>query len=139
MKSLDNSLDFSDYIDERTRGFTGREWVFKAIDLWLKQPAGSSCFLLTGEPGSGKSAIAARLAQVSDVLVPKIPKCESIKPGFLSAVHFCSARERQWINPHRFSESLALQLAARYPAYASALAEKSSDEKIHIKGGSKSV
>jgi hypothetical protein len=28
-------LDFSDYITDRTRGFTGREWVFAEIDHWL--------------------------------------------------------------------------------------------------------
>lgn len=55
-----------------------------------------------------------------------------LSAGFLSAVHFCSARDRRWINPHVFTESLALQLAARYPAYAKALIEKSGDGQVQI-------
>ena len=55
-----------------------------------------------------------------------------LAPCFLSAVHFCSARDRRWINPHVFAESLAFQLSARYTAYAKNLAEKRSNKQIHI-------
>jgi hypothetical protein len=52
-----SSLDFSAYIAERTRDFTGREWVLENIDTWLADRAGPRYFLLTGAPGSDKSAI----------------------------------------------------------------------------------
>ncbi len=42
-------LDFSQYIADRTRDFTGREWVFKVIDDWLGKSDGSRYFLLTNE------------------------------------------------------------------------------------------
>ena len=58
-------FDFSDFIVERTKNFTGREWIFRKIDRWLADPNRSRIFLLTGAPGSGKSAIMARLAEVS--------------------------------------------------------------------------
>ena len=58
-------LDFSGYIAERTRDFVGREWVFQAIDDWLGDSGGARVFLLTGEPGCGKTAIAARLVEFS--------------------------------------------------------------------------
>jgi tetratricopeptide (TPR) repeat protein len=125
-------LDFSGYIAERTRAFTGREWVFRAIDDWLADPQGPRFFLLTGEPGSGKTAIAARLGQFSEGEAALSGALPQLTPGFLSAVHFCSARDRRWIHPQVFAESLAMQLAARYPVYARALAERSGDRQIRI-------
>jgi hypothetical protein len=126
------ALDFSAYITERTRDFTGREWLFKAFDDWLADPDAPQAFLLTGNPGSGKTAIAARLVQFSTGLASPPEILDRLAPGFLSAAHFCWARDRRWISPHTFTESLALQLAARYPAFAQALAERSGDRQIHI-------
>ena len=42
--------------------FVGREWVLRAIDGWLSNPE-LPVFLLTGAPGTGKSAIADRLTR----------------------------------------------------------------------------
>jgi ATP-dependent Clp protease ATP-binding subunit ClpA len=64
-KVTTHSLDFTSYIAEKTLSFTGREWVFQAINTWLSNPDGSPIFLLLGEPGSGKTAIASRLVQFS--------------------------------------------------------------------------
>ena len=58
-------LDFSEYIAERTLHFTGREWLFREIDDWLDDPKAPQFFILTGDPGIGKSAIASRLKQFS--------------------------------------------------------------------------
>jgi hypothetical protein len=58
---------YRNLIAERTRDFTGREWVFAEIDRWLSDPEGARFFILAGEPGIGKSAIAARLAQIRDL------------------------------------------------------------------------
>jgi MoxR-like ATPase len=60
-------IDFTPYINERTRDFTGREWVFTEIDRWLANPDAPSFLIIIGEPGVGKSAIAARLTQVRDL------------------------------------------------------------------------
>src|SRR4051794_37063018 len=51
-------------LSERISDFSGRGWVFRRIADWLGQED-SSLFLLTGEPGTGKSALAARLLQLS--------------------------------------------------------------------------
>ena len=40
-----------------TENFTGRQWVFDENDRWLKESE-ERFFILTGEPGVGKSAIA---------------------------------------------------------------------------------
>jgi hypothetical protein len=85
------TLDFSAYIDERTRDFTGREWVFAKIDRWLANPDAPRTFIITGEPGIGKTAIATRLTQIRD----------------LAGFHFCIARQADTIDPLNFTRSLS--------------------------------
>jgi hypothetical protein len=59
-------FDFAAYIANRTRDFTGREWVFAEIDRWLSDPDGPCYFIITGEPGIGKTAITASRTRVCD-------------------------------------------------------------------------
>ena len=54
-----SELDWA-YIQERAAYFTGRGWVFARLDQFLHGPPG--VFLLLGEPGTGKTAVAAQLA-----------------------------------------------------------------------------
>lgn len=58
-------IDYSEFVLDRTRTFTGRDWVFQASDNWLADPRGNRVYFLTGGPGTGKSAIAARLVQIA--------------------------------------------------------------------------
>jgi hypothetical protein len=51
------------YLDERADSFVGRDWLFEHVRDFLAGPAG--IFLLRGDPGTGKTAVAARLAQAS--------------------------------------------------------------------------
>lgn len=87
-------LDFAEYVAKCVKAFTGREWVFAEIDRWLADPEGPTFFLITGEPGVGKSAMAARLTQVRK----------------LAAYHFCIARDVKTIDPVLFTRSIAFQL-----------------------------
>jgi tetratricopeptide (TPR) repeat protein len=125
------TIDFSKYISERTRNFTGREWVFRAINDWLGDPEAPHFFLITGEPGSGKTAIASRLVQFSTGEVPLPNNLPYFKYDFLSAIHFCDSRNGRLIDPRTFAESIATQLARRYPAYKEALQEIT-DAQINI-------
>jgi hypothetical protein len=60
-------INFSAYIAERTRDFTGREWVFAELDRWLVTADVPQYFIITGAPGIGKTAVAARLTQVREL------------------------------------------------------------------------
>jgi hypothetical protein len=112
-----SEIDFSNSTAARTPNFTGREWVFLTIHQWLSDPNRPRYFLLTGEPGIGKTAISDRLTQFScspDALHP------DLGPGFLTTVHRCSTRDSRTIDPKNFAQSIGLQLA-HIPEYAIAL------------------
>jgi ATP-dependent Clp protease ATP-binding subunit ClpA len=51
------AIAFNHDIKRLIEGFTGREWIFEEINRWLQQD-NKRFFILTGEPGVGKSAIA---------------------------------------------------------------------------------
>ncbi|KOR31209.1 hypothetical protein TI05_12945, partial [Achromatium sp. WMS3] len=86
--------------------FTGREWLFKTIDDWLENES-SGTFLLTGEPGIGKSTFAATLAN-------------SNSHRIISAI-FCEYNIRAHSNPTQIIRTLAFQIATKIPSYRKAL------------------
>src|SRR5438270_2192499 len=100
------ALDFSSDIERLTQDFIGREWIFTEIENWLRNKQ-ERFFILTGEPGIGKSAIAARLIQRSVYAV---------------AYHFCIAGRNSTVTPSVFLRSLAAQLGKLLPGYGEALA-----------------
>jgi hypothetical protein len=51
------AIAFNSDIAKLTENFTGQQWVFDEIDHWLAERE-ERFFILTGEPGVGKSAIA---------------------------------------------------------------------------------
>ncbi|MGC9350135.1 MAG: hypothetical protein ACP5JG_18490 [Anaerolineae bacterium] len=116
-------IDFSRYIADRTKDYTDREWVYSDMDAWLGKTDAPTIYHLNGKPGSGKTAIAARLTQFAARDVEPPQDLENLAPPFLSAVHFCSTRYPGWTNPFEFAQSIASQLASRYPAYRDALTE----------------
>lgn len=58
----ENICDFEDFIKERTQDFAGREFVFDAIDDFIENHE-SGYFFIYGDPGIGKSSVAARLVR----------------------------------------------------------------------------
>jgi hypothetical protein len=124
-------MEFSSYINERTQYFTGRDWVFKAINDWnWSRKVESRIFLLVGGPGTGKTAIAAKLAQISDG-TSKIPIAPDLIPGWLTYSHFCQAGLDSTLSPLSFVQSLSETLANRYPAFRVSL-EKAASPQIVI-------
>lgn len=130
-------IDYRRYITEQARDFYGRAKVLTALNKWLVDE-GPRFFAIIGSPGSGKTAIAAQIAQFALGQVPAPPDSANLTPNFLSAIHFCPASDlrwtsdRRWFHPKVFAESLGRQLAARYPAFATALVEQASHGRITI-------
>lgn len=118
-------LDFSTIVDRKSGGFVGRKWVFDRINTWLKGP--SRIFLLVGSPGTGKSAIAARLTQLSDATLSDAQFPE-LRPGFLAYYHFCQAGQESTLSPLTFVRSLSETLANRYESFGRALANSGSTQ-----------
>ncbi|MBD2067457.1 ATP-binding protein, partial [Leptolyngbya sp. FACHB-671] len=98
-------IDFTHDIERFTEGFTGREWLLAQINNWLTQTE-ERFFVLTGEPGVGKSAIAAHLIQTRKDIV---------------AYHFCRTGDAETARPGRILRSLAAQLGKTLPHYDLAL------------------
>lgn len=109
----------SSYLTDRTEHFTGREWVFAAIGTWLTNDAGGHVFLLTGGPGTGKTAIAARVAQMDAGEVPAAHP--ALGKDTLAYAHFCQAGIEHTLSPATFVQALSQALANRYPAFRDAL------------------
>jgi WD40 repeat protein len=87
-------FEYEGEIKRLTEYFTGRQWVFDAIDKWLIQSDAPRFFIITGEPGIGKSAIAAQLSKNSNV----------------AAIHFCRTRQADTIDPLNFIKGVSIQL-----------------------------
>lgn len=55
---------FANLIEERTRNFVGRQFIFNAIDKFIENPTFPSGYILIkGEPGVGKTALIAKLVK----------------------------------------------------------------------------
>jgi AAA ATPase-like protein len=64
LSSQIRTQEFTALVEERTRNFVGREYVFKAVDEALADPEFPSGYLvIRGEPGIGKTAIIAQLVK----------------------------------------------------------------------------
>jgi WD40 repeat protein len=100
------ALDFGAELARLGKHFVGRGWLDEAVDRWLAED-GPRVLLLTGDPGSGKSAYLAHL-------VRRFPEG--------TAHHFCVAGLGETLHPVRFVRSLVAQVAARRDDYRRALA-----------------
>ncbi len=103
------AIPFKEDIERLTEHFTGREWLFKDIENWLANPD-EQFFILTGEPGVGKSAIATQFIK------------NRKDKNDIAAYHFCIAGRGGTTEPNNVLQSLAAQLIEYFPDdYAKAL------------------
>ena len=118
-------LDFTEYVAERARGFIGRGWLFNDLNVWVADSDGPRVFLIIGEPGSGKSALAAQLVQYASGNTAPSEDCPALAKGFVHAIHFCQAEDPLTVDPTVFARSLTLQLSERFPALREAVLARS--------------
>ena len=100
--------DFTPFLMENLKGFTGREWILQVIEDWRLKPS-PPVLLIVGEPGVGKSAVLAELIRRNP-------------GGNVLAHHCCRADTPATIDPGAFVRSLAAMLAVRLDEYAEVLA-----------------
>jgi WD40 repeat protein len=95
-------LDFGPEIARFSGGFTGREWLSRELDEWLATPGGRA-LVIVGEPGIGKSSIAAWLSQTREDQVV--------------GIHFCTRRNTRTLDPFEFVASVVGQLSTQLAGY----------------------
>jgi len=108
-------LPFDADLTHHLERFTGRQWLFHRIDIWLADPSASRIFWITGNPGTGKTAVAAWL-------------CHNRRE--VAAFHLCRHGHRQKADPRRCVLSIAYQLSTQLPDYAERLNALNLDESI---------
>ena len=103
-------FDFSSDLAYKREGFVGRKWFFLELDNIFETDRGAAGVLITGDPGSGKSALMAQLIcspysslQIHQNII-----------GF----HFCEYSEKGKRDGARFVRNLVDQIAARLPGYS---------------------
>lgn len=114
----------------RREEFIGRAWALGRVDAWLA--AGSPSLVVTGDPGTGKTALAMRVAAISDSRAPA-NGYSALRPGVIAYAHFCRAQDTAVLDPLGFVRSLAQGLARRCAPYARALLNVG-DQQIKIDG-----
>jgi hypothetical protein len=105
-------------IAQRAKGFVGRTWVSDQVLEWFERGT-ERYFLLTGEPGSGKTALAAWLvgAGPAPENAGSKDRLARVRSAW-SAGHFCVGRTQgETINPSRFASALAQQLSDRISSF----------------------
>jgi hypothetical protein len=105
------SLEFATLLDERTRDFIGRDFVFAAVERVLRGDEGPSGYVvIRGEPGIGKTAIAAQLVKAN---------------GW---VHHFNVAQQGIRSPRDFLRNVCAQLIARHELDHTALAADAGED-----------
>lgn len=82
-------LDYSNLIADKTRGFVGRRFVFAAIDQFMaNHPSGY--FIVRGEPGIGKTALAAQLVKTRNCVHHFNIRAEGINKASAFLANVCA-------------------------------------------------
>lgn len=87
-------------------GFVGRDWAIQKIQAWLRRPA-PQVLLVTGAPGAGKSALAAKFLDRN--------RMQSRVDGAARVAFFWKCEP--WKDSRNFVTDLARSLAAAYPLF----------------------
>ena len=103
-------FDFYSHLVYKKEGFVGREWFFSELENIFETNRGTAGVLITGAPGSGKSALISQLicSSYSSLLVHTN----------IIGYHLCEYSEKGKRDGTRFVHNLVDQIAARLPGYS---------------------
>jgi WD40 repeat protein len=103
------------HLADRIAEFAGRSWVLEKVAGWLNDPGAPRVLLITGEPGCGKTALAAWLTAFGEALPSGLLK--EVRSAW-TARHFCVAKGRRGsVQPAPFAQFLAQQISDRIPEF----------------------
>ena len=103
-------FDFSSYLAYKREGFVGRKWFFSELESIFEDNQAIAGVLITGDPGSGKSALMSQLicSRYSSRLI------HNNTIGY----HLCEHSEKGKRDGARFVRNLVDQIAARIEEYS---------------------
>src|SRR5262249_61950146 len=108
-------LDFERLVNERTRNFVGRDFIFSAVDALLGDPQFPSGYILIrGEPGIGKTALVSQLVKTR---------------GY---VHHFNIAPQNIRSTRAFLENVCTQLIVRYQLDHPALPPEASKDSAFL-------
>ena len=103
-------FNFSSYLNSAREGFVGRKWLFDRIeDILDNRTKDLSAIIIIGEPGSGKSAIAAQLicSRSSSLLIH----------NNVLGYHFCKHLDKMTKDGGKFVKNLVDMIASKIPKF----------------------
>ncbi|MCP4418967.1 MAG: hypothetical protein GY805_20315, partial [Chloroflexi bacterium] len=123
-------FDFSPIINASAHVLPGFQDLLQAMDNWLTNPEMQQHGGIFPEPFAGKTAVSASLIKISQGTLSLSSglsntglSLTAVKPDFISAYHLYQSTDPRTTNPRIFIQSVAAQLANKYPAYNQALRE----------------
>jgi len=138
-------LDFGRFITEKTDGFVGRGWLFDRIETFFDQHSGGY-FLLRGDPGIGKSALAAELVRRRGYFHHFNIRAEGINRAEDFLANVCAQLIAAYGLPHsylppeatrdgQFLKKLLEEVATRHPGEKLVLVVDALDEAVKLREG----
>ena len=102
-------FDFSDFINSSNAEFIGRQWLYQEMESVLEYTNNERGVLITGNPGSGKSAFLSHLlcSRTSSPLIH----------GRILGYHFCMHFDKGTQSGAKFVRNLANMIAWRLAEY----------------------
>ncbi|MBK6710981.1 MAG: CHAT domain-containing protein [Chloroflexi bacterium] len=105
---------FDDYLSRLLFDVSGKlETALRAIARWLAEPNDAPIMVITGQPGSGKTNLAANFVKTMQAGGQSFPLNAQTFGGY----HFCQDDRPETVDPQLFVRTLSQQLAERFVSF----------------------
>ncbi len=105
---------FDDYLSRLMFDVSGKlEIALRAIARWLAEPSDAPIMVITGQPGSGKTNLAANFVKTMQAGGQSF----SLNAQTFGGYHFCQDDRPETVDPQLFVRALSQQLAERFVSF----------------------
>lgn len=126
-------LDFERLVDERTRNFVGRDFIFRAVDELLEDPEFASGYILIrGEPGIGKTALLSQLVKTRGYVHHFNIAPQNIRSTRAFLENVCAQLIVRYQLPHAMLPPEAAQDSAFLTQLLAEAAERAGDQPVVV-------